>query len=62
MNLDKTLSLSKQFLDTSEVGFIKNENGVYRYNSQDGNHLLNLDGVFSDFIDWLIENEHLKEQ
>lgn len=62
MTIDKSSELARQFLEQSESQFIKNDKGNFRYQSQDCNHQLNLDGVFSDFIDWLIENNFVTEK
>lgn len=38
-----------------EMGFLKNEQGVYIYKSSDGNHSINIVGILTWYAEWLIE-------
>lgn len=44
-----------------EMGFEKNEYGVYIYKSSNGNSSMNVPMVLQHYKEWLIENELVRE-
>ncbi len=50
--------IEKKFLEEWEV--VKNKNGVYLYQSHNGNLLLHLDDFLLSYKDWLIENGYVE--
>jgi len=58
-NIAELLKNEIKFCEEFEC--IKNEHGAYIYNSKNRNHSFNLPAFLSDYKDWLIENNIVKE-
>lgn len=59
MNIDDFVVTERKFLEEREA--VKNEHGVYAYQSKDGAEIMSLDHYLRDYKDWLIENKYVKE-
>lgn len=51
---EKINGIIKNFIDSEEGGFVKNQHGVYLYSA--GHHSFNLECLLEDFLEYALED------